>query len=121
MAPEPICYRMDIFLFWSEADIEVFALTLDREGENLPAEYGPWSKNGHGEALEVGAGESIAVPRVSNAIVRAVQRDGFYLAEIGRSRRVSLSDQTYVVSKRLDASENREAAPCRRGSAKRTT
>jgi len=80
---------MNIFLFWSEANTEVFALTRDREGENLPAEYGPWSKNGHGEALNIDAGESITASRVPNAIVRAVQRDGFYLAEIGRSRRVS--------------------------------
>jgi hypothetical protein len=112
---------MDIFLFWSEADTEVFALTLDREGESLPAEYGPWSKNGNGEALNVGAGESITASRVSsNAIVRAVQRDGFYLAEIRRSRRVSLSDQTYHVSTRLDGSENANAVPPRRRAAKGT-
>jgi hypothetical protein len=111
---------MDIFLFWSEADPEVFALTLDRDGESLPVEYGPWSKNGHGEALNVGLGESTTASRVSNAIVRAVQRDGFYLAEIGRSRRVSLGDQTYHVSTRLDVLQNK-AAPSRRGSAKGPT
>ncbi len=112
---------MDIFLFWSEADAELFALTLDREGKNLPAEFGPWSKNGHGEALYVGADEGIAVPRVSNAILRALQRDGFYLAEIGRSRRASLADQTYHVATRLDVPENLQAAPPRRGLAKGTT
>jgi hypothetical protein len=112
---------MDIFLFWSEADAELFALTLDREGKSLPAEFGPWSKNGHGEPLYVGADEVIAVPRVSNAITRALQRDGLYMAEIGRSRRVSLADQTYHVATRLDVQENSQGAPSRRGSANGTT
>lgn len=112
---------MDIFIFWSEANSKLFALTLDREGKGLPAEFGPWSKNGHGEALYAGADEGIAVPRASNAIIRALQRDGFYLAEIGRSRRVSLADQTYHVATRLDVQESSQGTPSRRGSAKGTT
>jgi hypothetical protein len=67
---------MRIFLFWSEWDMEVFGLTSDLEGGNLPPELAPWSKNGEGEALYIGPDNSPA----SNTIVRAVQRYGFYLA-----------------------------------------
>jgi hypothetical protein len=109
---------MDIFLFWSEADTEVFALTLDREGKSLPAEYGPWSKNCRGEALNVGAGEATTASCVSNAIILAAQRSGFYLGEIGRSGRGSLRDQTYYVSTSLNASEDADAPASRRVSTK---
>jgi hypothetical protein len=67
---------MRLYLFWSETDFSVFALTAQPDGHNLPLDLGPWSKNGEGEPICAAAGSGA----LSNAIVRAVQRDGLYLA-----------------------------------------
>jgi hypothetical protein len=67
---------MQIYLFWSARDRQVFGFTFDPEGTNLPSEFAPWSKNGDGEALYAGPLDTTA----SNSVVEAVQRDGFYLA-----------------------------------------
>jgi hypothetical protein len=69
---------MPIYLFWSESDREVFGFTFESDGGNLPTDLAPWSKNGEGEALP---DENLA----SNSVVRAVQRDGFYLARLLRA------------------------------------
>jgi hypothetical protein len=73
---------MQIYIFWSEADTRVFGLTLDPEGENLPSAFAPWSRNGDGQAIYADPDEGR--PTALNSVVRAVQRGGFYLAEIGR-------------------------------------
>jgi hypothetical protein len=73
---------MQIYLFWSETDSEVFGFTANIEGENLPAGFAPWSKSGQGGALYLGPAEDLTALSVSNSVIRAVQRDGFYL---GRS------------------------------------
>jgi hypothetical protein len=68
---------MPIYLFWSLRDLAIFGFTLEPAGRNLPTEFAPWSKNGDGAALrDVGADEKSR----SNAVVRAIYRDGFYLA-----------------------------------------
>jgi hypothetical protein len=74
---------MPIFLFWSQTDTDIFGFTTEPEGGNLPAEFAPWSKNGQGAALYLGAGEDLTAAGVANPVVRAIQRDGFY---VGRGR-----------------------------------
>ena len=49
-----LCGTMQLYLFWSESDLEIFALTGDAVGNNLPSEFAPWSQNGDGSALYVG-------------------------------------------------------------------
>jgi hypothetical protein len=71
---------MQLYLFWSKGDPEIFGFTLDRTGENLPTDFEPWSANGAGDALYADL-EGRAQP---NAIVRIVERDGFYLGRCGR-------------------------------------
>ena len=73
---------MQLYLFWSEANTKVFGLTLDPAGENLPNALAPWSRNGDGQAIYTNSEERR--PPAYNSVVRAVQRRGFYLAEIGR-------------------------------------
>ncbi len=67
---------MKIYLFWSDGDKEVFAFTAEPSGENLPFEFAPWMKNADGEAIYTDQDEHPVV----NAVILAVQRDGFYLA-----------------------------------------
>jgi hypothetical protein len=67
---------MQIYLFWSDHDREVFGFTFDPEGTNLPFEFAPWSKNDNGAALYAGPSDGVAF----NAVISAVRRDGFYLA-----------------------------------------
>jgi hypothetical protein len=81
-SPTACARRMQIYLFWSEANIKVFGLTLDPEGENLPSALAPWSRNGDGQAIYADPEEDRAM--ALNSVVRAVQRGGFYLAEIER-------------------------------------
>jgi hypothetical protein len=76
----PFFGGMHIYLFWSKADTSVFGLTLDPEGENLPAEFAPWSRNGNGEAIYPDPGEGPTARNAFNPVVRTVQREGFYLA-----------------------------------------
>jgi hypothetical protein len=69
--------RMPIYLFWSQRDVAIFGFTLEPAGRNLPIEFAPWSKNGDGAALHEAAPDA-NLP--FNAIVQAIERDGFYLA-----------------------------------------
>ena len=78
---------MQLYLFWSEGDLEIFALTDDAAGNNLPSEFAPWSQNGDGAALYVGQDSM----ETSNLVVRLVQRDGFYLARTGAPRAKGVS------------------------------
>jgi hypothetical protein len=70
---------MKVYLFWSDTHIGVFGFTSDAEGQNMPAEFAPWSKNDQGGALFVGPKEKLARPESTNPILGAVHRDGFYL------------------------------------------
>jgi hypothetical protein len=73
---------MLIYLFWSQSDTTVSGLTLDAEGKNLPSEFAPWSKNDGGQPIYTDA--DISSGQVSNSIVQAVRRDGFYLFRAGQ-------------------------------------
>jgi hypothetical protein len=78
MPSPPVIEAMNIYLFWSEGNIEVFAFTFDPEGSNLPTEFAPWAKNGDGDALYAGPDGSLTANDTSNTVVRVVRRDGFY-------------------------------------------
>jgi hypothetical protein len=69
-----------IYLFWSQADVEVFGFTADVDGQNLPAEFAPWERNGDGACLYAGPGESLPV---SDPVRLAIQSEGFYLCRNG--------------------------------------
>jgi hypothetical protein len=79
-----VAISMQIFLFWSQAGTDVFGFTFDGEGRNLPAEHGPWLKNDNGEAIFTVTEQDLTVAGVTNTVIRAVQRDGLYLARIDR-------------------------------------
>ena len=77
---------MKLYLFWSVLDIGVFGFTSDAEGQNLPAEFAPWSKNGQGEAIFPGPANEPAGGEFANPILRSVHRDGVYLCRVDASR-----------------------------------
>ena len=74
---------MKLTLFRSTKDPDVFGFTADPTGSNLPDEFGPWPKAGEGTAAQAYAGDSLGGIASSDPVVRAVERDGFYLARSG--------------------------------------
>ena len=74
---------MTIFLFRSAKEPDVFGFTADPAGANLPAELGPWHKSGTGTAAQSYAGSSLDGLASSDPVIKAVERDGFYLARSG--------------------------------------
>ena len=69
-----------INLFQSVVNPEVFGLTLDSTGENLPDKFAPWRKAGNGGSLYLGTGESSDQLGSADPVLRAVESQGFYLA-----------------------------------------
>jgi hypothetical protein len=61
--------RMNIYRFVSDSTPSVSAFTLDRTGDNLPADYAPWRAVG-GRVVFIGAGDPVA---------RVVAKDGLFL------------------------------------------
>ena len=74
---------MTISLFRSTKEPDVFGFTADPTGSNLPAELGPWQSAGAGTAATSYAGTSLDGLATSDPVMRAVERDGFYLAHSG--------------------------------------
>jgi hypothetical protein len=74
---------MTISLFRSMQEPDVFAFTDDPTGGNLPTELGPWQSAGAGTAATSYAGASLDGLAMSDPVMRAVERDGFYLARSG--------------------------------------
>ncbi len=72
---------LSIHLFWSERDITVFGLTIDPEGDNLPQELAPWSKNHDRWPITLNKEMERAIGRVG----RILREDGFYLSQIRSS------------------------------------
>jgi hypothetical protein len=75
--------RMAISLFRSTKQPDVFGFTADPSGSNLPAEFAPWQIFGGGTAAQAYAGRSLEGLAASDPVVRAIERDGFYLARSG--------------------------------------
>ena len=63
---------MQLYLFSSEHDPDIFAFAADRTGAALPKDLGPWILTGNG-AVPVGA---IAG---GDAVTDAVAREGYFL------------------------------------------
>jgi hypothetical protein len=76
---------MKLYLFWSDLDIGVFGMTQNAEGQNLPAEFAPWSKSGQGEAIFCGSADEPVAGGFVNPILRAIDRDGAYLGRFDAS------------------------------------
>jgi hypothetical protein len=75
---------MKLTLFRSTMDSELFGFTDDPTGSNLPAEFGPWCRAGEGTAAEAYAGDNLSVGVASSdPVIKAVERDGFYLVRSG--------------------------------------
>ena len=74
---------MATFLFRSAREPDVFGFTADPSGANLPEELGPWRRAGAGTAAQSYAGSSLDGLASSDPVIKAVERDGFYLARSG--------------------------------------
>jgi hypothetical protein len=75
---------MAIYLFFSESDAGVFALTADWAGINLPPELGPWSRSGNGQDLSQ---EGETEDSVSNPVHAIIAGAGFYLGRTDSATR----------------------------------
>jgi hypothetical protein len=71
-------HAMLIYLFWSQTDPTISGFTFDPEGNNLPEQLAPWSKNRDGQPIYREAGSGT----MPNPVVETVERDGFYLFRI---------------------------------------
>jgi hypothetical protein len=69
--PRRLWLAMHVYLFISEAQPSVRALTPDRTGENLPAEYAPWRAPNGGTGMFLGS--------VNDPITIAIRFSGYSL------------------------------------------
>ena len=69
---------MQIFVFGSEKDDDLAAFTRDRDGKNLPSEFGPWKPLG-GSFIRANTDVG-AVSVGADAILTGIDEDGFFLA-----------------------------------------
>jgi hypothetical protein len=76
---------MQVFIFQSSKDSDIFGFTTDHTGANLPSQFGPWNSIG-GHALPAGTG--IAGVAGSDVIANALMTHGYY---VGRSGGVSVT------------------------------
>jgi len=74
---------MKLTLFRSAKEPDIFGFTADMTGSNLPAEFGPWLKAGESTSAQTYAGTSLDGLASSDPVIKAVERDGFYLARSG--------------------------------------
>jgi hypothetical protein len=74
---------MEVFLFRSAKEPDLFGFTADPTGGNLPGEFRPWQVAGAGTAAQVYAGTSLDGLASSDPVIKAVEHDGFYLARSG--------------------------------------
>ena len=68
---------MAIFLFHSQKDAKVYAVTNDLTGANLPSGFAPWHPQS-GQVIV--AGVDLAAGGQSPDVARALERYGYYLA-----------------------------------------
>jgi hypothetical protein len=87
---------MQLYLFWSTGDPGLFALTIDPEGEILPAELGPWEPNKNGGPLpSLWDGQT-------GPIERRILAEGFYLVRSQRLAAVARASLPRVQTDALD-------------------
>jgi hypothetical protein len=78
---------MQIHIFQSLKERDVFGFTADGTGGNLPSDLGPWTRSGN--AIETGLGRLASGAVGSSELVfTAIEKDGFYVA---RSETISRS------------------------------
>jgi hypothetical protein len=73
---------MKLYIFRSAVESDWFAFTADPTGANLPRELAPWHGTTDGAATAY-AGTSVDELAPSDPVLKAVDRDGFYLARSG--------------------------------------
>jgi hypothetical protein len=69
---------MTLYLFMSKVH-GVRAFTSDATGDNLPADYAPWTRADHRSAMPVGDSD--------NFVAKAVRKDGYFLMSDSVARR----------------------------------
>jgi hypothetical protein len=67
---------MLLYIFISIPEPRVRAITPDKSGENLPAAYAPWRPAEGGSVMRV----------ISDAIAKAIDRDGYFLVSMSGRR-----------------------------------
>lgn len=79
------CYiiGMKITLFRSTVASDIFAFTADETGANLPGQLAPWQKAGHSASARAYAETSLDGLPSSDPVIKAIERDGYYLARSG--------------------------------------
>jgi hypothetical protein len=70
---------MRLYVFRSGRESDVFGYTADPSGVNLPGALGPWMRSGQ-SPLDIEPEAHAARLGVSEPVVAAVERDGFYIA-----------------------------------------
>ena len=74
---------MKLYILRCSVEPDVFGFTPDPTGANLPHELGPWRSAGGGTAVQAYAGGIVDGLAPSDPIMKAIERDGFYLARSG--------------------------------------
>jgi hypothetical protein len=69
-------YRPKLFIFCSEQNARLFAITRNAVGANLPSRYGPWNPADRLATQDAVMG---AAEEPSDLVVSAVETRGFYL------------------------------------------
>jgi hypothetical protein len=72
---------MKLYIFRSTIEADVFGFTADQTGANLPLELAPWECAIGAAAIYAGSSVDELAP--SDPVLKAVDRDGFYLARSG--------------------------------------
>jgi hypothetical protein len=73
----PNTHQMRLFIFQSEQNANLYALTLDNVGSNLPAWAGPWTGSCSEAPREVLRGKTEIAAK---AVRAAIDSRGFYLS-----------------------------------------
>jgi hypothetical protein len=68
-----------LYSFQSGKNRNLFALTPDAKGANLPSALGPWSKH---KEVNVNRGEGPRIGADSDEILEGINRDGFFIGGV---------------------------------------
>ena len=74
---------MQLYLFQSDSDLEMFSLTSDATGGNLPVEWAPWRWAGNRAWTLDELRNRVSGHELGDAIIGAIEGDGFFLARRG--------------------------------------
>ena len=81
---------MNLYFFRSAKQPDVFSFTTDPTGANLPTKLAPWHPAGSGSATQSYAGRRLDGLGPFDLVIKAVEKDGFYLARSGLTTSSSL-------------------------------